>query len=298
MKKIIGFLALLLIVALSWYLFIKKSDYIYQFKEKASTGTIFYSITNWQKTKDSVRTTTIDSTLYSQIVQKVNYKGEDYTVYWDIDIINDSISEISAGVKQDKNSLKNRLTAPFTQTDFTSNTRNLLIDFKKVLDLNLSTFRVNEITDTISPAKKCACVNAETSPEGKAKQMMRNYNYISSYIANNNIQEDGRPLVVINEFNKAKNRINMDFCFPIKGLNKLPGTPGDIFYKVVEAKPSIKTVFNGNYMYSHHAWYSLYDYAENNDMNIGGEIVEQFHNNPNLGGDALRWKTDVYIPIN
>ncbi len=279
-----------------WYFFIKKSDYIYQFKVPASTGTIFNGIINWQKTNDSIKTTTIDSTLYSQITQEVSYKGDVYKVFWDIEILNDSISEISAGVKQAGNSFQNRILAPFTETEFTENTKSFLIDFKKTLDRNRSTFRLSQIIDTVSPAKKCACVNAKTTPEGKAEQMMRNYNYISGYIADNNIELDGRPLVSIISFNKKENSIDMDFCFPIKNVNKLPGRPGDIFFKELKAESALKLVFNGNYMYSHNAWFQLYDYAQNHSLTLENKIIEQFHNNPNLGGDALRWKTEVYIP--
>jgi hypothetical protein len=39
------------------------------------------------------------------------------------------------------------------------------------------------------------------------------------------------------------------------------------------------------------------DYADKNDLKISGLPVEVFHNNPNMGGDALKWKTEIYMPL-
>ena len=43
--------------------------------------------------------------------------------------------------------------------------------------------------------------------------------------------------------------------------------------------------------------YQIFDYAENNTIDLKNNIIEKFHNNPNFGGDALQWTTEVYIPI-
>jgi len=296
MKKIISVLILIVLCILGWYLFIKKSDYIYRFETKTSQATVFYSISNWKKTNDSIHTETIDSTLYKSITQKLNYLDKNYTLFWDIKAENDSVTKVALGIKGAKNNAINRITAPFLNTEFKSMSKDIVMNFIRKLKMNLSTFRVKITGKTDSPAKKCACVNAKTKLENKAKHMMRNYNYIADFVDENNLQPDGRPMVVINNFNKEENTIDMDFCFPVTGIDKLPENP-DIFFRELKAVPSLKAVFNGNYMYSHHAWFQIFDYAENNTIDLKNNIIEKFHNNPNFGGDALQWTTEVYIPI-
>ena len=59
----------------------------------------------------------------------------------------------------------------------------------------------------------------------------------------------------------------------------------------------MKAIYNGNYITSDRAWYSLHDYANKNNIKIEENPTEIFHNNPNMGGDELKWKTEVFIPI-
>ncbi|WP_417443540.1 GyrI-like domain-containing protein [Joostella sp.] len=295
-RKILSILILLLVCALGWYLFIKKSDYIYRFEAKTTDATVFYSISNWEKTNDSIVTETIDSTLYNHITQNLKYLNKEYTLYWDINTENDSLAKVNLGVRAHENNVINRITAPFYESEFKKTSKKIAVSFISKLKTNLSTFKVSAIREEQSPNSICACVNAKTTPEGKAKHMMRNYNYIGAYVADNNIQPQGRPMVVINDFDKEKNTIDMDFCFPIKGVSSIPEHP-EIFFRDIKSVPAIKAVFNGNYMYSQHAWFRIYNYAKSHDINLKNKIIEKFHNNPNFGGDALSWKSEIYIPI-
>ncbi|WP_417363411.1 GyrI-like domain-containing protein [Galbibacter sp.] len=296
MKKIIGLTSLIMVCIMIWYLGFKKADYIYNFSEKASTGTVYYSISNWDKASTMVATKTLDSTLYTQLTQKLYYKGKQYLLYWDMENVNDSITAVSVGVKEPDHSLYNRVTAPFSNTEFKQHAVAMLTDFRSILSKNLSTFKVDILGSSHTPKKSCACVNVTTTPQNKAAQMMRYYNYINSFIITHDLQSDGFPMVTVNTFDKQTNRIDMDFCFPIRGVTSLPASK-DIYFKNMTARPALKATFNGNYMYSHQAWFSLYDYAENHGLQLTNRIVEQFFNNPNLGGNALGWKTEIYIPI-
>lgn|SRR5690606_22118439 len=296
MKKIFGLTFLALVGVAIWYLGIKKADYIYMFSEKTSTGTLFYTISNWDKASTQVNTQTIDSSLYKQLTQKLFYKGKHYILYWDLKNVNDSITSVSVGIKEPNHSLYNRITAPFAATEFKRQIIAFLTDFKTVLSKNLSTFKVDIVGRSFTPKKSCACVNVTTTPKDKASQMMRYYNYINEYIITHKLESDGYPMVVINAFDKQSNRIDMDFCFPVSGVISLPKSER-IYFKKLSAQPALKAVFNGNYMYSHQGWYKLYDYAENHDLELTTKIVEQFYNNPNMGGNALKWKTEIYMPI-
>ena len=59
----------------------------------------------------------------------------------------------------------------------------------------------------------------------------------------------------------------------------------------------MKAEFNGNYIFSDRAWYELRDYAEKKGLKVTDKPLEIFFNNPNMGGDELQWKADIYMPL-
>ena len=71
----------------------------------------------------------------------------------------------------------------------------------------------------------------------------------------------------------------------------------EIRYLEVPPRKALMAEYNGNYITSDRAWYALLDYAEKNKLGVTGLPLEVFYNNPTLGGDALRWKAEIYIPL-
>jgi len=59
----------------------------------------------------------------------------------------------------------------------------------------------------------------------------------------------------------------------------------------------IKATYNGNYITSDRAWYSLLQYAKNNNLEVSQHLLEIFYSNPNMGGDELDWKAEIFLPI-
>ena len=56
-------------------------------------------------------------------------------------------------------------------------------------------------------------------------------------------------------------------------------------------------VFNGNYLFTHYGWYKLQDYAKKHDLNLSEQVLEVFNNNPEMGGNSIDWKTDIYTLV-
>ena len=56
-------------------------------------------------------------------------------------------------------------------------------------------------------------------------------------------------------------------------------------------------IYNGNYITSDRAWYALLNYADKNNISVDALPIEIFYNNPEMGGNALLWKTEVYLPL-
>jgi len=72
---------------------------------------------------------------------------------------------------------------------------------------------------------------------------------------------------------------------------------GLVTFKQFEGGQYLKATYNGNYISSDRAWYALLDYAEQKGIEIEGKPVEIFFNNPNMGGDELKWRADIYMPL-
>ena len=126
---------------------------------------------------------------------------------------------------------------------------------------------------------------------------MRNFNLLSSFIVKNDISLNGKPMVEITYWNMDNDSIHFNFCYPIIKNDTLP-VDNIIKYKNIENKKALKAIYNGNYISSDRAWYALIDYAKNNNIEIEKEALEIFYNNPNLGGNAIKWKAEVFLPLN
>ena len=126
--------------------------------------------------------------------------------------------------------------------------------------------------------------------------MMQYFGLLDNAMAENELQLDGRPFLIINEWDMKNDKIQYDFCFPIVDNDTLFEHP-DILFKKIESKKALKATYNGNYISSDRAWYALLDYAEKNNIEVDRTPIEIFHNNPNMGGDELKWSAEIYMPL-
>ena len=70
-----------------------------------------------------------------------------------------------------------------------------------------------------------------------------------------------------------------------------------IKFKEVKGQKALKAIYNGNYITSDRTWYALVDEAKKRGLKISGNPIEVFHSNPNMGGDELLWKAEIYMPL-
>ena len=89
---------------------------------------------------------------------------------------------------------------------------------------------------------------------------------------------------------------NFDFCFPIDSVSARPEDP-EVRLKTLKSERYLKAIFNGNYRISQQGWYSLFDYAQRNNIALGSEIIEIYRNDPHEGGDSMQWVAELLIPI-
>ena len=103
-------------------------------------------------------------------------------------------------------------------------------------------------------------------------------------------------MIEVVNWNKENDSLEYNFSYPIIRSERLPMNT-DIKYKRIFAKKALKAVYNGNYITSDRAWYRLIDYAKSNNIAVDSKPIEVFFNNPNLGGNELAWKAEIYLPL-
>lgn len=277
-----------------WYLFLKPQDYQVNFKAKAIPGTIFETVKAWNQGFDSV--VSVDYISPSHFKQTILVNDSVHVYEWEINSVHDSLSEVQVNIKDAEHSVSNRLTVPFSDTNFEKGSRKLLLDFNSLLNEHTKGFNVSIEGEAEIFSSFCACVTLNTTPENKAKGMMANYNSLNAILLANEVQLNGPPFVEVLDWDLENNLLSYNFCNPIIRSEKLPNHP-DIEYKRIFSKNAIKAVYHGNYITSDRAWYALLDYANKNNIPVEKKPIEVFHNNPNMGGNELEWTTEVFMPI-
>ena|SRR5690606_25817340 len=294
MRKTLMTIAGLVMALVLWYLLIKPQDYQVRFQARAIPGTIYETVKAWNKTQDSVLPIGYGDPARFQQTLVV---GDSLHVYdWRIERIHDSLSLVRVNIKDPEHRLANKLSVPFSDTDLEKGARRKLLDFNTFLSDHLGDIKVTVEGEAEQFTTYCACVPITSAPEDKARGMMANYSLLNSYLVGNGVVLNGPPFIEVERWDLKANSLDYNFCFPIIRSEKLPRHP-DIIYKRIFAKNSLKAIYNGHYITSDRAWFALVDYAEKNDIPIERKPVEVFFNNPNLGGEGLDWRTEVYMPI-
>lgn len=296
MKKGILTIAVLIVIGLSWYLFIKPQDYRINAKTKSRTGTINQTLKLWNGTLEGPASIDQRESL-AHLSQQISFADSTHRYEWYIEPVTDSTANIKVDVTDVNHSILNKLQIPFADTDFEKRARKTVKDFLEKLQEHQERIRITIASDTEALASTyCACVEAKSTQFEKASKMMANFPFLNSVLVQNNIQLNGVPLIEVTDWNIAKDSIAFNFCYPIIETDSLPKIK-DIVYKPFTGRKAIKAIYNGNYITSDRAWYALLDYAEQNKLEVDKTPIEFFFNNPNMGGDELRWKAEIFMPL-
>jgi len=281
-------------IIILWYFFIKPQDYQIRVVAKSNIGTINQVLKAWNKTLPEASIRQLEDLAH---LEQMIVKGDSTYVYnWNIFPITDSTSQLVVGVKDAEHSFSNKLAVPFSDTNFEIQSRKTVTDFIECLNAHRKEFKVTFMGEDMLPSTYCACVEHKTVQSNKAFGMMESYPFLNSIISGNGIQLNGVPFIETTNWNMQNDSITFNFCYPIIKTDSLP-TIKNIVYKEFTGKKSLKAIYHGHYMTSDRAWYTLLDHAEGKNLKIEKKPIEFFFNNPNMGGDALRWKTEIFMPL-
>ena len=303
MKKLFLILFVILCAGLGWYLFLKKYDYQFNLEVEHSPGSVYREIYQLDKLtgqsgKEEIQI--IDNDFPEEITHRITYPNSaKLNVHWEFQEQQDSTTSVKISFTDTKHTLKNRIDIlnPFTKSTFVDSLEKRFITFGKNFRDQQETYRIRvEDEFTSSPSAECVCVSSgNIEIDKKALEMLRNITILQDYFALHDLKMDGYPMVKVNSIDKETDRMNFDFCFPVKTTAGLQEGFGVTFRKL-QAERSMKAVFNGNYRSSHLAWYEMMYKAEKWDKTIDLKPLEVFHNNPNVEQDALNWVAEIYMP--
>ncbi len=301
MKKAKILIAIILFGSLTWYLFFKQYDYIVRFRIKTSPGTLFTAVEEWnlsRKEKENLEYIIKEKKPFTFLHQSLKTDSLDLNVDWKFKSINDSITQVIAGISEPKNSVYNRITAPFSNTFFKETIIDVVEGFKYEMEYQLKTkYKVKYIgLDSISEINYAYIESKNINLRDKALEMMKNNAMLLGFITQHKLKGGEYPFLIINNWDLNKSIIDFRFCFPIKYSESLPINK-DIKFDVLKPRQALKAVYNGNYMTSDRAWFALHEYAKRHTINIENKPLEIFYNNPHNGGDELKWKAEVFMPI-
>ncbi len=294
MKKISSAIGILLFVFLGWYLLIKPYDYRVTFKVKTTAGTINQTLKIWNVGLEN--STPINQESLSELTQNIKINDSTFRYQWSINSLNDSVSKVKVYIKDLDHSMANKISIPFYNTDFEKRTLKTVSDFTDKLLEHLKKIKVKVDGESFSRSTYCAYIPMKGLQVEKARGMMKNYSLLTQVLSADQVKMNGTPFVEVTDWNQQNDSIEYHFCFPIIKSDSLPKHPL-IQYKQYQGVKALKATYNGNYITSDRAWYALLEYADRNNIAIENKPVEVFNNNPNFGGNELRWEAEIYMPI-
>ena len=300
MKKALYGILVIVILGLGWYLFIKDYNYKIRFETPHAPGTVYSTLLNWDLSKSEAIDSLIliDSEPFETLQYEVQLGDSTFTYNWNIERINDSLSAVTAYVKDNQNSFKQNLLVPFKKTEFVKRNIEMVQNMMNGLHAHANIYKVDmsNVEEVTVESQYCAYITLSSSIYKKGNTMISNIGLIMNYIRDNDIPIKGDPFVQIQDWDIENEKITYDFCFPIEKIENLPPTKTIKFKNTPEFK-GLMAKFNGNYRLSDRAWYELLDYADNKNIDLQYRPFEIYRNDPHAGGNEMEWTAEVYMPL-
>jgi effector-binding domain-containing protein len=277
-------------------------DYIIRFKSKTTPGTLFNGVEEWNlinQKQDSFDYKIIHKEPFKSINQTLHTISDmDLKIQWNFESINDSTTFITAGISEEKHSVYNRITAPFSNTLFKRTSLKLIKDYKEGIEYQLKEkFKVEIIgVDSIPEITYAYLELKNIEMRNKAQQMMMNNTTLLKFLNEQELKEGVLPFLIIDNWNLDNNTIDFRYCFRVKELDSMPFHENIKFDKQLPQK-ALKAIYYGNYITSDRGWFALHEYAARHNISVENKPLEIFYNNPFYGGDELKWETAVFLPI-
>lgn len=296
MKKIVLILVAAGIFFLGWFFFIKPADFKAVFKINLTAGAVNQTIKIWNTSH--TETTPLQQITTNEFIQTFSFGDSIHTYTYRLKELNDTLTEVTVTIKDEQHSLGNRLNGLLKQTDFKKRSIATVTEFYEIVEEQEDNHKVTIEGITTLPSKEYAYTELKGIQSTKASGMMKDISLLQTAMARYRVPLDGNPFVQITDWNQENDSISYKFCFPIKKAeaDSLPNWE-DLNYGKRAAQKVLKATYNGNYITSDRAWYVLLNHAKSQGIKVKPTPYEEFFNNPTMGGDAINWRADIYLPI-
>jgi effector-binding domain-containing protein len=298
-KKIILGFSIVFCLFLTWYFFVKESDYSISFKVNAATGTVFQGIEEWSAARvlmDKENYVTLEKRNFDFIKQSMKSKNTQLVYTWNIETVNDSMTNVNVGIKDLNHSFYNKLMAPFFSTNFKEQEIKKIKDLKQGLIKHIEKYKVKIDGEGESKEVFVAFISLKSVLQEKAQKMIMMDSDITGFLFTHKIEIIGKPFVEITNWNLDKETIDFNYCFPVNKNIKIIEDK-EVKFKNLPAVKGLKATYYGNFRTSDRAWFRLLDYAKNHNYKLNNKPLENFLANPFNGGDELKWETKIIIPF-
>ena len=293
-------LAVVILSFLGWYFLLKQSDYTITFKVNAATGTISQGIMEWttiQSKSQNEKYTVLEKRNFDFIKQQMKKGNEEMEYTWNMESINDSMTNVTVGVKDLNHSFYNRLTAPFVPTKFRTEQIEKIKLFKTGLEDHIDDFKIRIDGEKSSEEIYVAYISLKSVMQEKAQTMIGYDPEIVGYLDRNKIKIIGyRPYLEVTDWDQDGETVSFNYCFPIPKNTKYV-QDDNVKFKTIPAFKGLQATYFGNYRTSDRAWFTLLDYAKKNNIKLQKKVLEHFLANPFNGGNELEWETKIIIPF-
>lgn len=301
MKKKIRYTIFILLTGLViWYFFVKQHDYQISFKAYHPKGLVYQTLHEWnynKSRKDSV-VKTLNAAPYYSVEQSFQpSKDSLVNVRWELEKVNDTTTQVTGYFTANQNSMGERIKLLFTKTDFVNKNVEFSKALRTTLQLKSRLYGISAIDTIEVPAKKYIYVERKTTTKKKARGMIADNGYMMGRITWNKLKLVDFPFIEIQSWDQETDSISLKFCFPIEQF------PDSLSSKLkYEERPAFKGLrirYNGNFSRSHFAWYAYHDYFEAQGNKQPSILpTEIYLDNPNEGGEEIKWRADVVLPLN
>lgn len=281
-----------------WYFIIKDYNYKITFKTKQIPSIVYNHIQNWNdgESKSNPVVTNLKNTPFDEINQELKSGDTILNLKWKIKKEDDEITFITLKITDPEHSFNQNIQALFGANVFIKKRISQVKELNKNISDEFKLYKISSVIKDQLPSNNCACITLESKVVDKAVAMVKNIAILSDYINDNNIKLTGNPFSEITNWDMENDKIKFNFCFPLADKKNYP-EHNKIRFKKVKQKNALKAIFNGNYNMSHLAWYTILDYANTNNISTETSPIEVYLNDPHMGGDAINWSAEIYMPI-
>jgi len=300
MKKVIVLIFSLLfifIIGAGSILFFRSCDYRAVFTVKTTPDVVYFNIINWDiwnRKNKGVNFITEFKQPVQAITTKVELKDTTLVFIWKLERLNDSLTNVTVCVSDPVRKLKNRLITPFFSTAFKKSIQQNIYDLQKRMNLMLKTFSFQFSGVSHFKEKTCVYTVFKSTVRGKARAMIGNVVMLNQFVKKQELELDGPPFIVINNWNEYKDTLEFEFCFPITSVERIINHP-EIRIKKIDGMDAVKTDFYGNYSITDISWYNLSTGAKKLGYVKNNKLIEVYYNDPHGGTDDQEWKAEIYL---